>query len=53
MAKSNQSASLSKGKNTPDKGPTQGGRQEYRRTGNAPTPANTGADSKVTTPKPW
>lgn len=34
-------------------GPTQGGRQEYKRTGNAPTPSNSGAGSKVTTPKPY
>jgi hypothetical protein len=38
---------------TPAKGPTQGGRQEYKRTGTAPTPANTGAGGKATTPKPY
>lgn len=37
----------------PAAGPTQGGRQEYKRTGNAPTPANTGAGSKTTTPKTY
>lgn len=35
----------------PEKG--LGPRQEYKRTGTAPTPANSGANSKVTTPKPY
>jgi hypothetical protein len=38
---------------TPAKGPTQGGRQEYKRTGNQPTPSNTGAAGKNTTPKTY
>lgn len=40
-------------KKSEPKGPTQGGRQEFKRTGKAPTPQNTGADSKKTTPKPY
>jgi hypothetical protein len=38
---------------TPAAGPTQGGRQEFKRTGSAPTPANTGAAGKSTTPKTY
>lgn len=54
---SNQSAALSKnagkGGVTPEKGGPMGGHNEYRRTGNAPTPDNTGAKGKATTPKTY
>lgn len=56
MANSNQSAALSKptkGGVTPEKGGPMGGHNEYRRTGNSPTPANTGAAGKATTPKTY
>ena len=34
-------------------GPTQGARQEFKRTGKEPNPSNSGANSKVTTPKTY
>lgn len=52
----NQSASQSKptkGGVTPEKGGPMGGHNEYRRTGNKPTPENTGAAGKCSTPKPY
>ena len=53
MADANQKADLSKGGKTPAAGPTQGGRQEFKRTGKEPTPANTGAKGKASTPYPY
>jgi hypothetical protein len=54
MSNANQKASLSKSTKgvTPESGPI-GGRAEHRRTGSAPTPANTGAKGKATTPKTY
>lgn len=49
----NQKADLSKGGKTPAAGPTQGGRQEFKRTGKAPTDSNTGAAGKPSTSKTW
>jgi hypothetical protein len=52
MSKSNQKADLSKPSKVPA-GPTQGGRQEFKRTGNAPTTSNTGAAGKPSTSKTY
>lgn len=53
---SNQSVAQSKGTGkggvTPEKGGPMGGHNEYRRTGKVPTPENTGAKGKATTPQP-
>lgn len=55
MSNSNQKANLkpSKGGVTPEKGGPMGGHNEYRRTGQTPTPGNTGAVGKPSTPKPY
>lgn len=56
MSNSNQLAALSKGNKTgvkPESGGPIGGHNEYRRTGKSPTPENTGAAGKATTPKTY
>lgn len=53
---SNQSAAQSKptkGGVTPEKGGPMGGKNEYKRTGNKPTPENTGAAGKSTTTRTY